>query len=225
MSLAFVLQSRPYRETSSLLELLTADAGRVGCIARGARGPKSRLRGLLQPFGMLELQLTGRGELKSLAGADAVVPPPQLSAERVLYGWYLNELLLRLLARDDPHPALFSAYTQTLERLADSDATPALRCFEWRLLHELGFGLPETPADDAGHWLLDGAGEWRPATPDTGIAASALRALTDPKLPMTAAEAKQARRLLKPLLDRALGGKPLASSRLLRDVRARHPAA
>ena len=70
MPLAYVLQSRPYRETSALLELLTVDAGRIGAVARGARGAKSRLRGSLQPFALLDVGLTGRGELKTLTHAD-----------------------------------------------------------------------------------------------------------------------------------------------------------
>jgi DNA repair protein RecO (recombination protein O) len=225
VAIGFVLQSRPYRETSALLEILTADAGRVGCVARGARGPRSRLRAVLQPFGMLELELIGRGELKTLTAADAVASPPRLSAERLLYGWYVNELLLRLLARDDPHPALFGAYAQTLEHLSEADATPALRRFEWTLLHELGFGLPDIPADANGEWVLDGTGDWRLAADGNGIATSTLQALADPAQSMTELQARQARRLLKPLLDRALGGKPLASSRMLQDFRARNPAA
>ncbi len=223
--LAYILQSRPYRETSALLELLTVDAGRIGVVARGARGAKSRLRGTLQPFALLEVGLAGRGELKTLSHAELESPPPPLSAERVLYGWYLNELLLKLLAREDPHPAMFAAYARTIESLAGNAADAALRRFEWALLHEIGFGLSDLPDDADGHWAWSPNGDWRAVAPGAGVDSDTLRALMDPSQTMNQTQRGEARRLLKPMLDHALGGRTLETSRLMRQFRARSPAA
>ena len=225
MPLAYVLHSRPYRETSALLELLTVDAGRIGAVARGARGAKSRLRGSLQPFALLDVGLTGRGELKTLTHADLESPPPVLAAERVLFGWYLNELVLKLLAREDPHPRLFAAYACAIEALRGDAAESALRQFEWALLHEIGLGLAELPAGEGGHWAWQAGGAWRPAEDGRGVARSTLAALANPALSLDAQQRREARRLLKPMLDHALGGRRLASSQLMQAFRARAPSA
>jgi DNA repair protein RecO (recombination protein O) len=190
-------------------------------VARGARGPKAKLRGSLQLFALLEVGLTGRGELKTLTHADLVAPSPSLNAERVLYGWYLNELLLRLLAREDPHPVLFAAYARAIEALIGEEADAALRRFEWTLLHELGFGLAALPDHEEGHWAWTPGGEWQAASPEHGVATSTLAALTNEAVTMSALQCIEARRLLKPMLEQALGGRPLATSRLMREFRAR----
>ena len=139
---AFVLHRRPYRETSLLLEVFGQDHGRLGLVARGAAGFRSRLKGLLQPFAPLLLSWTGAGELATLTAAEDAGRPIPLPPNRVLAGLYVNELLLRLLPRLDPHPGLFTAYQLLLTELAaDSGEEPPLRRFEKRLLDELGYGL------------------------------------------------------------------------------------
>ena len=139
---AFVLHRRPYRDTSLLLEVFGQDHGRLGLVARGAAGSRSRLRGLLQPFAPLLLSWTGAGELATLAAAEDAGHPIPLPPNRVLAGLYVNELLLRLLPRLDPHLGLFAAYESRLAELAAADGEePSLRRFEKRLLDELGYGL------------------------------------------------------------------------------------
>lgn len=138
---AFILHRRPYRETSLLVEAFTRDYGRKGLVARGARRPGSGLRGMLEPFRPLLLSWSGRGELASLNGAEGAGGPP-LEGRTLWSGFYLNELLQRLLARDDPHPDLFRAYASALARLqAGGNQETVLRGFERDLLDELGYGL------------------------------------------------------------------------------------
>src|ERR1051326_3923159 len=122
---SYLLSVRPYRETSALVEALTRGYGRIGVVARGARGPKSRLRGVLQPFRRVLLSWSERGELGTLSAAELEggVPP---DGEAVLSGWYLNELLLRLLPRRDPHPEVFDDYAAALAALGGEAAEGAL---------------------------------------------------------------------------------------------------
>jgi DNA repair protein RecO (recombination protein O) len=138
----YILHQRPYRDTSALLELWTRDHGRVGAVARGVRTARSRWRGLLQPFRPLLLSWSGRGELVTLTGAECEASAALLGGRAVLSGFYLNELLLRLLPRHDPHPVLFDRYGGTLEDLRRAASYErALRLFERSLLEELGYGL------------------------------------------------------------------------------------
>ncbi|MEW9623232.1 DNA repair protein RecO [Rhodanobacter geophilus] len=140
---AYVLHARPYRETSLLLECLTRDHGRLGVVARGVRGERARLRrAQLEPFQPLALDLLLRGELATLTGAETVGMPLRLAGDHGLAGLYLNELVVRLTARQDAHPALFDAYADTLARLATNEpAGWTLRRFERDLLQAIGYGL------------------------------------------------------------------------------------
>ena len=139
---AFILHRRPYRDSSLLLEALSMEHGRLGLVARGAAGPRSRLRGLLQPFVPLLLSWSGAGDLVTLIGAEEQPPQRFLPTARVLSGFYANELLVKLLPRRDPCPELFKAYARLLTELSTAAAEePALRGFEKCLLAELGYGL------------------------------------------------------------------------------------
>ncbi|MCP5351811.1 MAG: DNA repair protein RecO [Chromatiales bacterium] len=139
---AYVIHARPYRETSLLVEALTLDHGKVGLVARGATRPKSALRALLQPFVPLHLDWQGGGELKTLRQAEPAAMARRPDGRAALSGLYLNELLQRLLPRDDAHPELFSAYVEAMAELLDPERMePALRRFEVRLLGALGYGL------------------------------------------------------------------------------------
>jgi DNA repair protein RecO (recombination protein O) len=139
---AYVLHARAYRETSQILEVFTADHGRVGLIARGARRPKSSFRGLLNPFQPLRLSWSGRGELATLRAADLGGIAPDLSGDRVMAGFYVNELLMKLLGRSDPHPELFAHYISLIAGIGRGELLePLLRRFELRLLGELGYEL------------------------------------------------------------------------------------
>ncbi len=140
---AYLLHHYPWRDSSRIFELLTRSHGRVSVFARATRKSASGAGTALQPFGELLVSWTGRGEAGQLTGAERARPPAALAGDRLMSGFYANELLLKLLERHDPHPALFDAYAALVASLVDpaADATRALRLFEKRLLDELGWGL------------------------------------------------------------------------------------
>ncbi len=139
---AFVLHSYPFRETSLVVEVYARNFGRLALVARGARRPKSSVRGVLLPFQPLLLSWFGTSELRTLHQAEWQGGQPQLTGRALICGFYLNELLLKLLPREDPYESLFSHYQDALLGLASpADQAAVLRGFERRLLQELGYGL------------------------------------------------------------------------------------
>ncbi|MFM1927615.1 MAG: hypothetical protein RIR28_198 [Pseudomonadota bacterium] len=152
MNEAYVLHSLAWRETSLIVEVLTRAEGRLGLVARGARRPRSALRGLLQPFQPIMVRYASKGELRTLMAAEWQGGMPVLSGEALLAGFYLNELIMRLLPRQDAHPMLFDAYRSAVFGLASLSRgelgliEPILRQFECRLLREMGV----LPSFDAG---------------------------------------------------------------------------
>jgi DNA repair protein RecO (recombination protein O) len=142
---AFVLHSYPFRETSLIVEVFTRDFGRMALLARGARRPRAAIRGLLMGFQPLELGWAGKGEVLTLIKAEWQGGQPLLAGEALFCGYYLNELLMHLLPREDAHETLFARYAEMLQRLAADPAGKVreadLRCFEKALLQELGYGL------------------------------------------------------------------------------------
>ena len=141
---AYILHTRPYRDSSLLIDAFTASQGRISLIAKAARGMRSknsRFKGLLQAFVPLLISWRGKTELLNLLNAESSgSPSPQLTGKLLICGLYLNELLIRLLYRHDPHPALFLAYQTTLTTLSQNPNV-ALRLFEKQLLAELGYAL------------------------------------------------------------------------------------
>lgn len=137
----FVLHRHVYKESSLVTEIFSQDYGRVALIAKGAKRPHSSLRSVLQTFQPLSLSWSGKSELRTLVSADWIGGMTPLENSALLYGFYLNELLLKFLAREDPHPGLFNYYVMTLAHLANT-ATPSitLRKFELALLKETGVG-------------------------------------------------------------------------------------
>jgi DNA repair protein RecO (recombination protein O) len=221
---AYLLHAYPYSETSLILDVFARDHGRVSMLARGARRPRSALRGVLIGFQPLELGWFGGGEVKTLAKAEWQGGVPLLQGRCLLLGYYLNELLLKLLPREDAHPALFSAYAQALEALARgaSDA-PELRRFEKTLLKELGYGLTLDQEAEAGApvraerdylYLVE-----RGPVPASGREnVSTIRGKTlldlaadDYHDPRTLAESKM---LMRQLFNHYLGGQTLQSRRV-----------
>src|SRR5262245_31227695 len=135
----FVLHTYPYKETSLIAEAFTRGFGRVALLARGARRPRSAMRGVLLSFHPLRLSFSA-GELGNLISAEWSGAIQALAGTALMCGFYVNELLLRLLPRDDPHEALFEAYGEALRGLsAGNGRSPVLRSFEKRLLAELGY--------------------------------------------------------------------------------------
>jgi DNA repair protein RecO (recombination protein O) len=224
----FVLHGRDYSETSLIIEAFTPRHGRLGLLAKGARRPSSPFRGLLEPFQPLLLSWTGRGELPILTTAEAD-GDALLSTGPVLYcGFYLNELLVRLLHRHDPHEGLYTAYREALTALSHHATTESvLRQFEMTLLGEIGYGLvldrdvgDNTPID-AGAWYdyVPERGPIRLVNPNLGraqgivVRGASLTALARNELnePETLRETK---RLMRLVLARYLGDKPLHSRKL-----------
>jgi DNA repair protein RecO (recombination protein O) len=136
----YVLHTYPYKETSLIVEAFTRRNGRIALLARGARRPRSALRGVLLAFHPLRFGWSGSAELATLMSAEWAGGLAPLAGRGLMCGFYLNELILRLLPREDPHEALFDAYGAALGRLSTGEAFPAvLRSFEKRLLAELGY--------------------------------------------------------------------------------------
>jgi DNA repair protein RecO (recombination protein O) len=226
---AFVLHSYPYRETSLVLEVFSREHGRVALVARGARRPRSALRGLLMGFQPLALSWFGKHELRTLHRAEWQGGQPQLHGKALLCGFYLNELLLNLTVRDDPHERLFDYYRLALQRLAvEEDHAAILRCFEKYMLQELGYALLLEHEAGSGR-PIDPAGEYRyvierGAVPfaDTGAGGLAVRGKTlldmaadDYRDPLSALQSKQ---LMRALLNHHLGGKVLHTRELIKDL-------
>lgn len=137
---AFVLHSYPYKETSLIVEVFSRHRGRVGLLARGARRPRSAIRGTLLAFHPLRLSWSASAELGTLTAAEWSGGQAALAGQGLMCGFYLNELLLKLLPREDPHERLFDAYAESLAHLAaGAEHAPVLRGFEKRLLTELGY--------------------------------------------------------------------------------------
>ena len=146
---AFVLHHWPWRETSAIAEVFTRTHGRIGLVAKGAKRPKSTIRGVLQLFQPLQVQWVGRSEMKTLKSADHVRFLPQLCGPALVSAFYLNELVIKLTHREVPHEGIFEAYFQAIEALSDisvdrtrqTEIAAVLRRFEIRFLRELGYGL------------------------------------------------------------------------------------
>ena len=219
---AFVLHRRQYSESSLLIEALTPDLGRVGLIARGARGSKSALPALLQPFQELRLDLFGSGDLLRLTRAEAAGPALRLRSERTLAGLYCNELLVRLVPRADAQAQLYQRYRAALIELVDTPALAwALRCFERDLMVALGYASDFT--NDAQGNSLDSQGRYRfqPEHGFVAVADSSAGYSGDALLAMAGAaepppeQLRELRRLFRELISQQLRGEPLQSWGLL----------
>ncbi len=227
LSPAYLLHQHAWRETSRVLEVWSREHGRLGIVARGVRRPRSPFRGLLQPFAPLRLSWSHRGELGNLTGVEATAAPSTLQGRPLMAAFYLNELLLRLLARQDPHPELFDAYAATLQALGhDNRPAPPLRIFEKHLLTALGYGLSldreaatQQPvrADVEYRYDLDAGPVPTARAQSSGLLISgrALLALHRGELD-DAEDLRAARRLLRAALERHLDGRPLKTSGVMR---------
>lgn len=228
---AWVLHTYPFRETSLIVEAFTRDFGRIALIARGARRPRSAMRGLLMGFQPLELGWSGKGEVLTLMKAEWLGGQPLLAGDALLCGFYLNELLLHLLPREDGHIRLFAAYGEMLAALARDPAgkvhEPDLRRFEKVLLQELGYGLT-LDHDSAGQGIDPQAhytyrmeeGPVRLADrddPSLVVIGQTLRDLAadDFSNPRSRREAKQ---LMRVLMNYYLSGRELETRKLFKEL-------
>jgi len=232
---AFVLHTYPYKETSVILETFTERFGRIGMVAKGAKRPRSELRGMLQAFQPLTLSWTGSAELKTLIKAEWHGGLPLPTGAALLCGFYLNELLMKLLAREDPHPGLWHEYASALRALTD-DATPTaqaatLRHFELRLLAELGYAptLTHDAASGAAiepneryHYAFDRGPQLAAAEPHEAwpvVRGATLIALATERYP-SAEIATEAKRLMRGMLDHRLEARSIVSRRVVQDLAA-----
>ena len=229
---AFVLHTFAYRETSVIVEAITAEYGRVAMVARGARRPRSELRGLLQGFQPLLLSWSGQHELKTLLHAEWRGGLPRVGGSALVCGFYLNELLLKLLPREDPHPGLFASYETALRELAaGGEQAPILRRFELLLLAELGYALPLAREADTGdpidpatryHYAFDRGARRMPPGPMARlpvVRGATLLALADGRY-ADAETAAEAKRLMREVLDHYLEQRGVESRRVVQDLQA-----
>lgn len=229
---AFVLHARPYRETSLLVEVLTATQGRIGLLARGVTGPRRQLlRAALQPLQWIRFDAVQRGELARLVNAEAVDAAPRLVGDAALAAFYLNELTLRLTPRHDPQPDLFAAYARVRERLrAGEPLAWTLRRYERDLLDALGLGFDwrhdadGAAIDPAARYRLDPENGPRRLLSDRGAAdrsdaptGQALLALASDDLP-AAGDLAALRRGMRRVLEHHLGPRGLASWQMLGEL-------
>lgn len=220
---AFVLHSRPYKESSALVDFLTPQ-GRLRAVLRGARG---KAGSLARPFVPLDVEFRGRNELKTVARLEGAGTPLWLSGETLFSALYLNELLIRLLPVEDAHPALFDFYALTLAALASGrPLQPLLRAFEWRLLDELGYGFA-LDRDRQGQPVE--VGKLYRLLPDAGLEAvtqlqpgvfqgAELLAMAEADWQAPGALAA-AKRLMRQALAPHLGGRPLVSRELFMNLK------
>ena len=224
----FVLHSYYYKETSLIVDLFTREHGRVALVAKGAKRPHSKLRGVLQTFQPLSVGWSGKSELRTLTAAEWVGGMLPLEKSALLCGFYLNELLLKLLAREDPHPALFDHYVSTLHELAHNDSSPiALRKFELALLKETGVAGDLATCTATGNapehereYVVDPERGPRPARPSDVWPSVTGKTLLD----MTredygdAATQMQSKFLMRFLLAHHLGGEQVKTRQILIDL-------
>src|SRR4051812_35398959 len=224
----YVLHTYPYKVTSLIVELFTQRFGRVALLARGARRPRSAMRGVLLSFHPLRLNWSVSAELGNLISAEWAGALQPLAGQGLMCGFYLNELLLRLLPRDDPHEALFELYACALKDLSEGSLyTVVLRGFEKRLLAELGYA-PLLERDAASRPIVPEAlyvyEPERGPTPVNGTRSGALVIHGQTLLDLAADEYSsaetrdEARNLMRVLIGERLHGQVLHTRTVLREL-------
>lgn len=223
---AYLLHQRPYRDTSALLDMISRDYGRISLVARGIK--TSRLRGALQAFRPLLVSWVGRTELVTLTGCESGGAARRLAGRVLLSGFYLNELLIRLLHRHDPHPRLFDIYADTLKKMEDpAEEERALRIFEKYLLQEIGYALILDHRADTGvavepdrlysYRLEQGPLSYDETLPRAiTVHGRSLLALANEQL-NDAQSLREIKHLMRAALGLYLGDKPLHSRKLVAD--------
>ncbi len=229
---AYILHQRPFRDSSRILDIFSRQFGRVTLVAKGVRRAGSRQRAFLQPFQPLAVSWSLRSEMGTLTGAEPGGMISGLKGDSLLSAFYVNELLLRLLGTHDPHPEIFDEYGRVLGELENSETDIArpLRIFEKRLLEALGYGLVLDAVADSGAALdpasyyvylpeqglfpATGAGETG-AIPGRSLLALAAEKLDDPE------SLRDARRLLRTVLDLYLGPRPMRTREVLKSLHER----
>jgi len=225
----YILHQYAYRDTSRIVEVFTAEHGRLTLFARGANSPKSRVKGILRPFQQLLLSWSGKSEACQLVSAEVDGQVSSLPAQRLMSGFYLNELLLKLTERCDPHPEIFYSYAACIQSLCAGDAVEAtLRRFEKRLLNDLGYGLDlaqtaqgqPVQTDRYYRFALESGAELCVAEAPGAVYGQSLADLQsesfgDPR------SLRDAKRLLRTAIDACLDGRILKSRQVMLALRQR----
>ena len=226
----YVLHTYPYKETSLIVEAISSEHGRVALLAKGARRPRSALRGMLLAFFPLRLSWSGSGELATLLNAEWQGGAVPLKGQALICAFYLNELLLRLLPRNDPHEALYDAYAIALQRLSGAEhLSVVLRNFEKKLLEELGYAMVlireaggDIPVQPECRYLYDPeSGPMKMALPhpDASLTVSGQTLLDIAREDFSRAETREESMLLmRNLIGHRLGERPLHSRTILREL-------
>lgn len=222
---AYVLHSRPYRDTSLLVDFFSLEWGRCTAVVKGARRPNARLRGTLQPFVPLQIGWRGRQDLKTLSGAESVGQMLFLTGNSLICGLYVNELLERVLPAFEPHPKLFVYYQYVLNALASAeDVEGALRTFERHLLLEMGYEMDLSQIHDGGHFRYQPGQGFiplgrAPQKPDSRyFSANQLQAIGEDHYACDDTR-RAAKRLMRMALEPLLGDKPLRSRDLFKKLK------
>jgi DNA repair protein RecO (recombination protein O) len=228
---AYVLHQYACRDTSRIVEVFTAEYGRLTLFARGANGPKSTLKGILRPFQRLLVSWSGISEACPLVTAEADGQVTGLPPERLMSGFYLNELLLKLTERRDPHPEIFFSYAACVQALCEGDVEePTLRRFEKRLLNELGYGLELTRTGDGlpveedkyYRYALQSGPQLCVADTPGAIYGRSLADLQAESFE-DARSLRDAKRVLRAAIDVCLDGRTLKSREVMLALRQREP--
>jgi DNA repair protein RecO (recombination protein O) len=227
----YVLHQYAYRDTSRIVEVFTSEHGRLTLFARGAHGPKSSLRSVLRPFQRLLLSWSGKTEACALVTAEVDGRLTSLGKARLMSGFYLNELLLKLTHRWDAHPEIFYSYAACVEALcAGAGEEPTLRLFEKRLLHDLGYGL-ELGRTDEGlpvdpdryyRFALERGPQLCVAEAPGAVYGQSLADLEAETL-QDARSLRDAKRLLRTAIDACLDGRILKSREVMLALRQQNP--
>ena len=224
----YILHRRPFRDSSQILDIVTLEHGKVAVVARGSRGSKSRLAGVLRPFLPLKVSWVSKSDLGTLTGAEAAGPPAGMVGDAMLSAYYVNELLLLFLHRHDPQPEIYALYEEVIRALVSSASVAAsLRSFELEFLSLLGYAVnlnheygSHDPLDAARHYeyrmeqgpvaveRTDGALVFTGCVL-TGIAE---QRFDDPDI------LRAANRLLREIISFHLGGKELKSRKVLMEL-------
>ena len=229
----FILHTYPFKETSLVVEMFSQDFGRIAAVAKGARRPLSAMRGMLQSFQQLAGTWSGKNELKTLHGLEWMTGLTLLRGDALMCGFYMNELLLRLLPRDDAHAQLFEYYAQTIQLLSSLQHAPAsgqlaeiMRRFELKMLQELGYAVPLNHdengeiihADETYRFEAD-YGACAPSATKHGvlIQGSSLLDMARGNYSNVTTQT-QSKQLMRYLLQHYLGEKPLHTRQLLVDL-------
>lgn len=216
---AYVLHQRAFQESSAIIDCFTEQHGIISLVARGIKRPRSRWHSAIQPFLLLHIDWVGRSDLKTLAQVEPQGLQPALRGPTIRLGLYLNELILRLLQRGDPHATVFETYHHTLKAIGSMnnahDHESLLRQFELSVLADLGYGLDFNCEPDVLYCFDSDRGIIEADDPQGTqvVSGATLLALRDGHC-VSEQQRKEAKQFMRSVLSHYLGDRPLESRKL-----------